>query len=66
MTTARLSEIAVIKAMLESLIKTEETSLAEIIRNHQYHAMEAKRYELRMLEVESARNQWKNLLNGIK
>jgi hypothetical protein len=65
-TTVRLSEIAVIKAMLESLIKTEETSLAEIIRNHQFHTMEAKRYELRMLEVESARNQWKNLLNGIK
>lgn len=62
----RLSEISVLKAMLESLIKTEETSLAEIIRNHQYHTMEAKRFELRMMEVEAARNQWKTLLNGIK
>lgn len=64
--SAQLSEVGVIKAMLESLITTEESSLKEIIRNHQFHTMEMKRYELRMMEVEAARNKWKTLLNGMK
>ena len=64
--TVQLSEVGVITAMLETLLRNEESSLAEIIRNHQFHTMEMKRYELRMMEVESARNKWKTLLNGIK
>ena len=62
--TVHLSEVGVIKAMLETLIQTEETSLEEIIRNHQYHTMEARRFELRMIEVETARAKWKTLLRG--
>jgi hypothetical protein len=63
--SVRLSEIAVIKAMLDSLIATEEKSLEEIIRNHQFHSMEARRFEMRMIEANNARNQWKTLLKGL-
>ena len=62
--SVQLSEVGVIKAMLENLIANEETSLEEIIRNHQYHTMEARRFELRMIEVETARAKWKALLRG--
>ena len=61
-----LSERGVIMAILATLIETEETTLKEIIRNHQYHSMEARRYELRMIEVETARQQYKTLLQGLK
>ena len=59
-----LSERGVVMAMLATLIETEETTLKEILRNHQYHTMEARRFELRMIEVETARAKWKTLLRG--
>ena len=62
--TVHISDIGTIKSMLENLIANEESSLAELVRNHQFHAMEARRFELRMIEVETARAKWKALLRG--
>ena len=61
-----LSERGVVMAMLETMIATEETTLKEIIRNHQFHSMEARRFELRMIEVEATRQHYKSLLQGLK
>lgn len=66
MSGVTLSERGVVMAILATLIETEETTLKEIIRNHQFHSMEARRYELRMIEVEAARQQYKSLLQGLK